>query len=157
MREETLEELEALLQRKWLLLGIGNTLRGDDAFGPLVARRLAEAGYPALDGGSAPENQTGPIRRAAPDVLILADAAEMEAPIGTLRLVAPDQLAGGSASTHDPGFAMLTMFLRHEMPDLEIVMLAAQPGRLGLDEAMSPEVSAAVEAVVRVVSDSKGS
>ena len=43
--------LADLMRRRWLLVGVGNELRGDDAFGPLLARALAEKGLPALDGG----------------------------------------------------------------------------------------------------------
>ncbi len=34
------EALAPLLARPWLLVGVGCDLRGDDAFGPLLARRL---------------------------------------------------------------------------------------------------------------------
>ena len=33
-------ELAPLVARRWLLVGIGSDLRGDDAFGPLLARPL---------------------------------------------------------------------------------------------------------------------
>ena len=53
------------------VLGIGNDLRGDDGVGSLVARSLRER-FPdaAFDGGQAPENQAGPLRRARPDTVV---------------------------------------------------------------------------------------
>ena len=137
--------LAALLERRWLLVGVGNDLRGDDAFGPLLARRLAHAGLPALDAGPAPENLTGRIAAAAPEVLLLADAADWGGVVGALRLVRPGELAGGSASTHDPGLGLLLTYLEHSIPSLDAWTLAVQAGSLNLGEPAGPEILAAVE------------
>ena len=53
-------------QRKVVLLGVGSELRGDDAVGIVIARRMEAlhlAGVQAMEGGTAPENLTGEIRR----------------------------------------------------------------------------------------------
>lgn len=138
------DRLASLRARRWLLLGIGNDMRGDDAFGPLLARRLRERGLPALDGGLAPENWTGPIRRAAPDVLILADATDLGTEPGTLRLLRPFDVADGTTSTHDPSLRVLHRYLAADSP-LEVVLLAAQPAACELGAPASPEVLRAVE------------
>ncbi|RLF03140.1 MAG: hydrogenase 3 maturation endopeptidase HyCI [Thermoprotei archaeon] len=58
-----------------MILCIGNPLRGDDAFGYLVYRRLREMGVSsALYAGSAPENVVGLIARARPSTLVIVDA-----------------------------------------------------------------------------------
>jgi hydrogenase maturation protease len=36
------------VQDKPLIIGYGNTLRGDDGVGPYIAQRLAERGFPAI-------------------------------------------------------------------------------------------------------------
>ena len=132
--------LAPLLERRWLLVGIGNDMRGDDAFGPLLARALLAAGLPAIDAGMAPENVTGPIRRAEPDVLILADATDLGAPVGTLRLLGPEDLLEGGTSTHDPSLRLLLDFLTAERP-LEVHVLVAQAG----SRALGASPNAAVE------------
>jgi hydrogenase 3 maturation protease len=142
----TLAALEQLRHRRWLLLGIGNDMRGDDAFGPLLARRLRTEGLPAIDGGLAPENSTGPIRRAAPDVLILADAAELGEPPGTVRLLRPFDLAEGATSTHDPGLRILHYYLTADMP-MDVVVLAAQPAGRELGDTVSPALLRAIDEV----------
>jgi hydrogenase 3 maturation protease len=136
--------LAALLERRWLLVGVGNDLRGDDAFGPLLARRLAGAGLPAIDAGPAPENLTGRIAAAAPEVLLLADAADWGGRVGDLRLVRPGELAGGSASTHDPGLGLLLTYLGQSLPDLDAWTLVAQAGSLNLGESAGPAIRGAV-------------
>lgn len=135
--------IAAIRTRRWLLVGIGNDMRGDDAFGPLLARRLKERGLAAIDGGMAPENATGPIRRAAPEVLILADAVELGAEPGTLRLLRPFDLAEGATSTHDPGLRILHAYLTADSA-LDVVVLAAQPAGAEFDAPASPAMLRAV-------------
>ena len=138
--------LPPLLARRWLLVGIGNDLRGDDGFGPLLARRLLARGLPAIDAGMAPENVTGPIRRAAPEVLILADATDLGAPGGTVRLLAASDLAEGGTSTHDPSLTMLLSYLEaHSARPPEVRILAAQAGSRALGDEPSPALVDALE------------
>lgn len=136
--------LAALLERRWLLVGIGNDMRGDDAFGPLLARRLIAAGLPAIDAGLAPENVTGPIKRSGAEVLILADASDFDASPGTLRLLAPEDLLEGGTSTHDPSLRMLIAFLTAERP-FEVHALVAQAATRELGAVPSPGVLQAIE------------
>jgi hydrogenase 3 maturation protease len=95
------------------VLGVGSDLRGDDVAGVLVARRLAAwlsstprprlrrgMALAAFDGGAAPENVTGEIRRFAPDLLVLVDAAFLERPVGAVEVVAPERIGGLTFSTH---------------------------------------------------------
>lgn len=146
--EEPGAALPPLLARRWLLVGIGNDLRGDDAFGPLLARRLEAQGLPAIDAGQAPENVTGPILRAAPEVLILADATDLGAPVGTVRLLAAEDLAEGGTSTHDASLSMLLAYLDAESEEsMDVRFLAAQAGSRALGTAPSP---ALVEALDRL-------
>jgi len=138
------EELAPLVARPWLLVGIGSDLRGDDAFGPLLARRLAAHALPALDAGTAPESVTGPIVRSRSEVLILADVAHLGAPAGTLRLLAPEAVAPGGTSTHDPSLGLLVAYLQGQRP-FTVRILAAQPARRGLGNPISPAIAAALD------------
>ena len=146
--EEPSAALPDLLRRRWLLVGIGNDLRGDDAFGPLLARRLIARGLPAIDAGMAPENVTGPIRRAAPELLILADATDLGAPVGTIRLLRAEDLAEGGTSTHDPSLTMLLSYLEAQMDTPPAVrFLAAQVGTRELGAEPSPALLAGLESL----------
>src|SRR5688572_985737 len=64
------------------VLGVGQAIRGDDGAGVLLAQRLealgGHSGLLAVDGGPAPENFTGLLRRFQPDLVLLADAALMD-------------------------------------------------------------------------------
>lgn len=141
------EELRPLLARPWLLVGVGSDLRGDDAFGPLLARRLAGEGFPALDGGTSPESLTGPILRSGAEVLIFADVGRLGAPPGTLRLFPASAVPPGGSSTHDPSLGLLVAYLEAQRP-FAARILAVEPARMGLGEPASAEVAAAVDAAV---------
>ncbi|MDJ0975319.1 MAG: hydrogenase maturation protease [Planctomycetota bacterium] len=132
-----------VLRRPWLLVGIGNDMRGDDAFGPLLARRLLAGGLPAIDAGMAPENVTGPVRRSDAEVLILADATDLGEPTGTVRLLRSEDLLEGGTSTHDPSLRLLLDFLTAER-SFDVHVLVAQAGSRELGDPPSQEVLAAV-------------
>jgi len=139
-----LPDLWPILARRWLVVGIGNALRGDDAFGPALARSLRSAALPAIDAGVSPESVLGRILAAAPEVLILADCADHGERAGAVALLPPSCIGNSGPSTHDPGLGLFLYYLRNRSPGLETWLLVAQPGNLGLGAAMSAEVREAV-------------
>jgi len=142
------------------ILGIGSDLRGDDAAGVLVARKLAHAlsasrsRAAAFDGGTAPENLTGEIirfiRGGAADStghIVLVDAADMKSKPGALRLLVPRQIRGMSFSTHQLPLNVLTDYL-HQSLGCPITIIAVQPANTAFGDAICPAVTAAVTHVV---------
>ena len=83
-----------------LVLGIGNEMMGDDAFGPLVIEKLKKKNVSAeLWSGSTPENFItkikGPIEK-----LILLDTADLGEPPGTVKKINPSLVSRHFISTH---------------------------------------------------------
>jgi hydrogenase 3 maturation protease len=111
----------------------------------LLARALSARGLPAMDAGISPESYTGPIVRFAPEVLILADAAEMGEPPGTLALLPSTAIAETGASTHDFALSLIVTFLTAQHP-MEVVVLAMQPGSRDLGAAPTPALTSALRA-----------
>ncbi len=146
MRLSLREELDAALSgRRVVILGVGNSLRGDDGFGPLLAARLAgRLSCPVLDCGSVPENFTGKILALSPEVVLVLDAAELGAPPGELRLVPGTDAAGSGFSTHAAGLDAFLGYVKGEC-GAEGWLLAVQAGGVGLGEEVGPEVAAAAE------------
>jgi hydrogenase 3 maturation protease len=116
------------------VLGIGNEMNGDDAAGVLVARRLFKCvgtrsaiqdWLLVLEGGVAPENFTGPLRRFKPDLVIFIDAADMDTEPGHIELVPWQQADGLSVSTHTLPLSMLAGYLVEET-GCQVVLLAIQ-------------------------------
>jgi hydrogenase 3 maturation protease len=141
------------------ILGIGNCLRSDDAAGPLIARRLAESrlirdldSLLVIDAGQAPENVTAELRRFAPQVVILIDAAEMDEAPGTIRWVGMEEIDGMSASTHTMPLSMLARYLILEL-DCEVKILGIQPQFTEIGESLSRDVLQAVDEIVNGLAD----
>lgn len=141
------------------ILGIGNELNGDDAAGVRVVRELA-ARLPAtpgvllIDGGIAPENFTGPLRRFRPDLVIEIDAALLDEPPGTTRAIDWREADGLSASTHTLPPSVLASYLVSET-GCEVRLIGIQPARSAGDtlDAAGATLSAEVERAVHLLAD----
>jgi hydrogenase 3 maturation protease len=131
------------------IVGIGNRLGGDDAAGVALADRLSAraAGREdilVIDGGSAPENITGPVRRFRPDVTVLIDAAQMGGDPGAVGWVDWRRAGGISASTHTLPLTCFAQYLVDEV-GCEVVLLGIQPAHRAFGEPLSPAVRQAVD------------
>ncbi len=134
------------------VVGFGHELRGDDAAGIAVARALGPqltelSNVRVVDAGTAPENQTGPLRRFAPDLVILVDAALMGEPPGAIRWLDWRETGGLSASTHSLPPFMLSRFLAEDI-GCEVALLGLQPAHNSFDAPLSAVMQGAVEEVV---------
>jgi hydrogenase 3 maturation protease len=136
------------------ILGIGNSLRSDDAAGVLVARRLAQSRLThdldsilVIDAGHAPENTTAELRHFAPELVILIDAAEVGGAPGMIRQVEIDEIDGMSASTHTMPLSMLAKYLILEL-DCEVKILGIQPKSIDIGESVSEAIWLAVDEMV---------
>jgi hydrogenase maturation protease len=153
--------------KPFLILGLGNPLRGDDGVGCRVAQALErrvlpqdvevmEGGTPGLGLIHLLEGRTR---------VFLVDAAEMDRPAGTVMqfhaqdatLISP----AASFSLHDSDVAgALNLACALQIPMPEIVFFGVQPACLDWGRGLSPQVQAAipkvVAAVLTAVEDSAG-
>ena len=136
------------------ILGVGNLLRSDDAAGILVARALSKRECAAgpnpvliLEAGPAPENRTGDLRKFAPDVILIADAADMGETSGAIRWIAEEEIDGMSASTHSLPLSMLIHYLRLELK-CKVRILGIQVGSNEVGQNISPKVMQAIDEIV---------
>lgn len=132
---------------KRLVLTVGNSMMGDDAAGPLLARAMTGSpidGWDVLDGGSVPENCLHRIREMAPDHILVVDASDMDLTPGEIRLIAADELGDPFLmSTHTLSLSYLIQSLRESTPKVEL--LGIQPRVVAFGYPVSPEVKQAVE------------
>jgi len=137
-----------------VILCIGNKERGDDAFGPYVARRLKrirERGVvEVIDCGTVPENYTDMIRRAKPTHVIIVDAVDFKGSPGDIVLSFEPVFDEVSVSTHKPSLALLAKYIKNDIGS-RIILLGVQPKSVDWGLSMSEEVLAASEAVVRAL------
>jgi len=146
------------------VLGVGQELNGDDAAGVLVVRRLSKrqrAGRQvlrpvsisllAIEGAHAPENSTGAVRRFAPDLVLLVDAAEMGDPPGTIRWLDWHEAVGLDTSTHALPVSMLARYLAAEL-SCDVALIGIQVHDTSLGAALSPAVRRAIRSVTQGLS-----
>ncbi len=141
--------------RKPAFVGIGQELRGDDAAGVLIIRRLQE--QPARDGartaapflfeaGALPEACSGPLRRFGPDRVVFFDAADMGEAPGAIRWIEPGELEGGAGGTHNFPVGGFARYLESELGS-RVAILGIQPRHMDFDGGVSDEVGKAVDVI----------
>lgn len=151
-----------MVPMKILVLGIGNTLLGDEGVGIRLMHALeAGGGLPGevecLDGGTLSFTLAGPIEEAG--ALVVLDAAELSAPAGTWKLFEGDAmdaflLGKRKSSVHEVGLTDLRAIalLAGHWPERR-AMLAIQPKIVDWSETLSPEVAAALSPACAAVRD----
>lgn len=144
-----------------VVIGCGNLLRGDDAVGPLLVRRLAEVGMPAgvrlVDGGTAGMDTAFAMRGARR--VLLVDAARTGAAPGTVfRLPGeeltdlPLHLAQPHAVRWDQALAFGRWLLGDGYPT-HIVVYLIEAGQLTPGADLTPAVRRSMERVRKMILD----
>jgi len=120
------------------LLGIGSELRGDDSAGILLVRELgrmvkkspfSHLGFEGFEGGSAPENATGFIKRFKPSHIVIVDAADISLAAGEHREIDPAEISDITFSTHTLPMKIITEYLK-QATGATISIIGVQPENL---------------------------
>jgi hydrogenase 3 maturation protease len=137
-----------------MILGIGNTLRGDDALGPFIIQKLKGNTFSEkvklIDCGSAPEAFTHWIKRYNPSHIILVDVAHLNMKAGMIKLISADRIGGLAISTHNLPLSLFSKYIQKET-EAKIILLAVQPKKLDYNTKMTPELRRAVEQLSEVI------
>jgi hydrogenase maturation protease len=140
------------------VLGIGNVLMGDDAFGPYVVKHL-EAGW-ELPGVELLELGTPgadlSLHLDGLDAVLVVDTVKLRGAPGELRLLDKAQLLARSpilpASPHEPGLreALFTLEFSGGGPR-EVRLVGVIPAEVEMEVGLSAAVRAAVPAAIEEV------
>jgi hydrogenase 3 maturation protease len=140
-----LDDIESILSGKVVVVGIGNTMRGDDGFGSELVRRLqGRIDAVCIDAGSAPENYLGSVVKEKPDTLLLLDAVHMGMKPGDFRIMKPEEILDACVSTHDISLSMLVDFIM-EVSDCKVYLLGLQPKTVEFGKEISEGVAEAID------------
>lgn len=133
-----------LLRGKTAIIGIGNIMKADDGFGPVLVKRL-ENRVKALciDAGTVPENYIGKIAKYDPRTILLVDAVNLNAPSGQYEILKAQDIIKSGFTTHDISPRMFMDYLS-ERTKADIYMLGLQPLSVTLGSEMSDNVKKAV-------------
>ena len=146
------DELAARLSGAVVVVGVGNPLRGDDAAGCLVARRLhGVPGMRVIEAEEVPESFVGDIAAAVPDAVALVDAVDLGREPGAVAILEKEQVAKYAPTTHRMPLS-LVMEVAQRRTGADVFLIAVQPARLAFGAAVSPEVSESVELVAALLS-----
>ena len=129
-----------ILRGKVVIVGVGDTLRGDDGFGPaLIARLKGMVKAVCLGAGSAPENFTDKIVKEKPDTILIVDALHLGLPPGEYEILKKDDIVDCGFSTHDISPRMFIEYLENQTK-ASIYMLGVQPKNLSFGQEISDSV-----------------
>jgi len=151
MEEAWQRALKRFMGPPAVLVGIGNRLRGDDAFGPLLIDRLnGKVPWQAVDVGETPENYIGRILSLEPERVLLLDAVHWSATPGRIGFFPSSQIPWGGISTHAASLRLFAEVLRDQGKCL-VAVLGAEPGNTDLGAPLSREMERSVRAVAETL------
>ncbi len=147
------------IMKKTLVLGLGNTLLGDEGVGVRVIERLVASGERPgvewMDGGTLSFTLAGPIAEA--DYLIVVDAANLQGRSGAVQVFENEEMdafigTGKMSSVHEVSLLDLLSIsaLSSDLPEHR-ALVGVQPEFVDWADVLSPSVEAAVEVAVEEV------
>jgi hydrogenase 3 maturation protease len=151
--DEFREQLKKICGRNTLVIGIGNTLKGDDGAGCFVCEQL-KGTMPdrVIDAGTVPENYIGPIIDKRPEVLVVVDAIDFGGSAGAINIFTPEQLSSLAVSTHTLSPRLFVDVVCNSI-STEVWFVGIQPGQTELGEGLSAEVEVAVGLVAGILKE----
>lgn len=135
--------------KKYILMGIGNTLRADDGIGSIIAQSFKDHDWLSIDCGVVPENFTSIIKKNRPDLVVLIDAVEMNLKSGEFRIISPDKISTLHLTTHSMPLSFLISYLKEHTQ--ELIFIGIQPKIIDYSNSISPEVLKSSEKIIRIL------
>ena len=152
----TKEEVSTIAQGAVVFVGIGNTMRADDAFGPLLIERLqSKVRAACLDAGMSPENFIGKIIKLKPDTVIFLDAVSFDGLPGELKLVTSDEIGEYGFSTHNMSPKLMIENIKAQIATA-IFMIGIQPKSVTFGGQISGEVQEQIDYLENIFLDILG-
>lgn len=147
------QELAARLSgKRFGLVGVGNTMKGDDGAGPALVALLAERGaaFPLVDASEVPENYGGWVVKQRLDAVVFVDAVAFGGAAGAWRIIPFADLMRSASSTHRLSLHFLIQYLTEEWKG-EAILVGVQPKSLALGEGLSREVEAGIAGLAQAL------
>ncbi len=130
------------------VLGLGNTDRGDDGAGILVAQELRKP-FPHYS-FSEHDGVEGTVlditEKKEESTVFFVDAADIKEPPGTIRMIRREDIRDTEITTHRVAVALMSSIL--ERAGKRSAVLAIQPKNIGFQAEVTGEVKKAIACVV---------
>lgn len=145
------KKLAQLIAQIPLIIGIGNTLRGDDAAGIALLEQLEKLGYPhSFNCGANPENYLYKIAGYPAKYRLWVDAIQFRGKPGEWKIFNRDEVAVYDISTHNFSPDLLSCFLENIKTATDF-FLGIQPLQMQLGTPLSLEVKQTVDWLSRTI------
>jgi len=152
--QQLFEQLNKLRGSKTDIVGIGNTLTGDDGVGPLICEQLRQAGVGVelIDAGTVPESYIQPIIKKAPRNLLIIDAIDFGDSPGTINIFKPEQLNSLVVSTHTLSPRIFVDMITQAI-DVDVYFIGVQPAQTTFGQFLSDDIRCALQRLVDLLVD----
>ena len=147
--EQQLGEYLGEGERRVVLMGVGNPMRGDDGVGVAIIQRLQErpiTGVMLLNTETVPESYIGKVESHEPTHVLLVDAANFGGHPGDTRLIDAQHIGGQAVSTHSLPLTIFITYIEKSL-GIRVLLLGIQPKNVAFGEEMTPELA---EASIRI-------
>jgi hydrogenase 3 maturation protease len=149
--EEDLRKYFGTGDKRVVIVGVGNPIRGDDAVGPRIIELLESKpinNVLLLNTESVPEAFTGKVEQFNPTHVLLVDAANFRGMPGETKLITGEQIGGQAISTHSLPLNIFISYIEKSL-GISVILLGIQPMSINLGESMSEPV----KNVAKIVAD----
>jgi len=138
------EKLREVLKGNFLIVCLGNELRGDDGVGEYIAKLLVKGSLSerVLDLGMSPEALIGSSRGIEYDKLIFIDAVSTNLPPGAIIFGEIEELEKRPilVTTHTIPLSLIIKYLRLTIPSLRAYLIGIQVKSVEIGAGISDEV-----------------
>ncbi|MCW4036158.1 MAG: hydrogenase maturation peptidase HycI [Candidatus Bathyarchaeota archaeon] len=152
-----IEQLKAFLgkssKNRVAILGIGSPIRGDDAVGLHVIKKLREHDMDnvlILETQTVPESFTSVLRKFAPTHVLMIDAAHMDAEPGVTRIIPTQMISDVCISTHKLPLTVLSNYLEGTM-GAKVTLIGIQPNSIAFGTSMTEELKATAREITETI------
>jgi len=141
--------------KQCVILGVGNDLKADDSVGPYIIEQLQNKLPPTIElinASTVPENFISHIIEARPSLILIIDAALMQAEPGTIQLIDKKNIGGVAFSTHQMPLTFFIEYLERQIP-VEILIIGIQPLTNDFAQPISEAIKTAADQIVKVIAN----
>ncbi|MBA3064916.1 hydrogenase maturation protease [bacterium] len=141
-----LKELDNLIDSDFIVVGIGNELRGDDSAGIYTVRKgMDKYSEKFIDAGMAIENHIFKITGRDENLVFIVDALSGNEETGQIKIAALDKLNSQGISTHSLSLKMIDRFFKEAGKRVYLVGIQASDTSIGAD--ICPQVKKSADEI----------
>ena len=149
--EQGLRDYFGVDEKRVVLVGVGNPIRGDDAVGPRIIELLeSKPNVLLLNTESVPEAFTGKVEQFTPTHVLMIDAANFRGAAGETKLISGEQIGGHAISTHSLPLNIFISYIERSL-GIKVILLGIQPRSIGLGEPMTEPLEAAAKSIANTL------